>query len=120
MAKSTTKQHRKPGRRNEKTTPPKKAPNTAVTRTASSHSAHKRKTKADQILALLKRPGGASLKAIMSATSWQAHSVRGFISGHLIKKMKLRVESFRRDGERVYAIRSSDQAGNRHARNSLN
>ena len=64
------------------------------------------RTKAAQILALLKRPAGATLKAIMVATGWQAHSVRGFISGHLVKKMKLRVKSFRRDGERVYAIKS--------------
>jgi Protein of unknown function (DUF3489) len=63
-------------------------------------------TKADQILALLRRPSGAALTAIMAETGWQAHSVRGFISGHLVKKMKLRVQSFRRDGERVYAIKS--------------
>ena len=63
-------------------------------------------TKADQILALLRRPSGAALTAIMAETGWQAHSVRGFISGHLVKKMKLRVQSFRQDGERVYAIKS--------------
>ena len=65
-----------------------------------------RATKAAQILALLKQPGGATLNAIVAATGWQAHSVRGFISGHLVKKMKLRVKSLRRDGERVYAIKS--------------
>jgi hypothetical protein len=63
-------------------------------------------TKADQILALLRRPSGATLQSITKATGWQAHSVRGFISGHLVKKMGLRVKSFRRDGERVYAIKS--------------
>jgi hypothetical protein len=62
------------------------------------------KTKAAQILALLKRPAGATLKTIMVVTGWQAHSVRGFISGHLVKKMKLRVKSFRQNGKRVYAI----------------
>jgi hypothetical protein len=41
----------------------------------------------------------------MGATGWQAHSVRGFISGQLGKKLGLRVKSFERDGERVYAIR---------------
>jgi hypothetical protein len=41
----------------------------------------------------------------MSATNWQAHSVRGFISGALTKKMGLTVESFKRpDGARVYRI----------------
>ena len=42
----------------------------------------------------------------MKVTGWQAHSVRGFISGYLVKKMGLRVKSFRRDGERVYAVKS--------------
>ena len=41
----------------------------------------------------------------MKATGWQAHSVRGFISGALGKKMGLKVDSVRReDGERVYSI----------------
>ena len=41
----------------------------------------------------------------MSATGWQAHSVRGFISGSLGKKMGLTVDSFKReDGERGYRI----------------
>ena len=62
-------------------------------------------TKTDQILALLKQPSGATLNQIMEATGWQAHSVRGFISGHVVKKIGLRVESFRRDGERVYSIK---------------
>ena len=58
------------------------------------------------VLDMLKRPDGASLKDIMDATSWQAHSVRGFISGSLTKKMGLNVESFKReDGERAYRTR---------------
>ena len=49
------------------------------------------------------RPDGATLKDIMAATGWQAHSVRGFICGSLGKKMGLTVESFKRpDGERAY------------------
>jgi hypothetical protein len=42
----------------------------------------------------------------MAATGWQAHSVRGFVSGHLLKKMGMRVKSCRRNGERVHAIKS--------------
>jgi hypothetical protein len=57
------------------------------------------------VIELLRQPTGASLKAIMVAIGWQAHSVRGFISGQLGKKMGLRVRSFQRDGERVYAIK---------------
>jgi hypothetical protein len=63
-------------------------------------------TKAEQIIALLRQPSGATLNSIIMATGWQAHSVRGFVSGHLVKKMGLPVKSFRRDGERVYAINS--------------
>jgi hypothetical protein len=65
----------------------------------------RRRTKADQMLDLLNQTSGATLKSIMAATGWQAHSIRGFISGHLVKKMGLRVRSFRRDGDRVYTIR---------------
>src|SRR5260370_5838304 len=62
------------------------------------------KTKADKIIVLLKQPTGATLKAIMVATGWQAHSVRGFVSGYLAKKMGLRVKSYRLDGDRVSSV----------------
>ena len=64
----------------------------------------RRRSKTDQILDLLRQTSGATLKSIMKATGWQAHSVRGFISGYVLKKMGLRVKSSREDGERVYAI----------------
>lgn len=57
------------------------------------------------ILALLRQPNGATLKDLMAATGWQAHSVRGFISGAIVKKMGLKVESQKRaDGERAYSL----------------
>jgi Protein of unknown function (DUF3489) len=62
-------------------------------------------SKTARIIALLRKPKGASLKAIMRATGWQAHSVRGFISGHLKKKLGCKIRSFERDGERVYALK---------------
>jgi hypothetical protein len=62
-------------------------------------------SKTARVIALLRQPAGASLKVIIRATGWQPHSVRGFISGQLGKKMGLRVRSFERDGERVYAIK---------------
>ena len=61
-------------------------------------------SKAATIIALLREPSGGTLKAIMAATGWQSHSVRGFISAQLIKKRKLKVKSFKRKGERVYKI----------------
>ena len=64
-------------------------------------------SKAAQVLEVLKRPGGASLKEIMKATDWQAHSVRGFLSGTLRKKLGLTVESTKADdGGRTYSIKA--------------
>jgi hypothetical protein len=57
------------------------------------------------VLELLRRPEGATLADIQSATGWQPHSVRGFISGALGKKMGLTVESFKTpEGARAYRI----------------
>jgi hypothetical protein len=57
------------------------------------------------VLELLRRPEGATLAEIQSATGWQAHSVRGFISGAITKKMGLAVTSAKReDNVRTYRI----------------
>jgi hypothetical protein len=57
------------------------------------------------VLDLLRRKGGATMAEIQKATDWQAHSVRGFISGALGKKMGLKVDSTRSEsGERCYRI----------------
>lgn len=110
MAKSNKKQNPKVQRGSRKQ-PGKMAPNAAKNaRPDAARSAAKRKTKAGRILALLKQPEGATLKAIMAATGWQAHSVRGFISGQLVKKLGLRVKSLRHQGERIYAIRSQQRS----------
>jgi uncharacterized protein DUF3489 len=62
-------------------------------------------SKKANVLALLRRGEGATLQDLMAATGWQAHSVRGFLSGALGKKMGLAVESAKRDdGARVYSI----------------
>jgi hypothetical protein len=61
-------------------------------------------SKKARILELLKQPDGATLTELMAATEWQAHSVRGFLSGTLGKKMGLTVQSAKRDKERVYII----------------
>ena len=81
---------------------PKKAPK-AVRKAGAARDG----SKAAKIIDLLKRPNGATLAEIMKATDWQAHSVRGFISGSLGKKMGLAVVSAKRpDGERVYSTGS--------------
>ena len=45
--------------------------------------------KSVQIVSLLQRQNGASIPELMKATGWQAHSVRGFISGTLKRKQGL-------------------------------
>ena len=64
-------------------------------------------SKTAQVLALLERSNGASLKELMDATGWQAHSVRGFLSGQVGKKMGRKVDSFAQDGERHYRLKPS-------------
>jgi hypothetical protein len=62
-------------------------------------------SKKAKVLDLMRRKQGATLKEIMKATGWQPHTVRGFVSGTLIKKQGLKVESFRsEEKERTYRI----------------
>jgi hypothetical protein len=63
------------------------------------------KSKTAKVIALLQQPEGATLKSIIRATGWQTHSVRGFISGQLKKKLVLKVRSSKRDGERIYFVK---------------
>jgi hypothetical protein len=63
-----------------------------------------KRTKKAQVIAMLYRAGGASVAEIMSATGWQKHTVSGFLSGTVIRKMGLSVSSSRRDDGRVYRI----------------
>jgi uncharacterized protein DUF3489 len=86
----------------KKASPAKKAP-----KDAKKPAAARDGSKAAKILDLLKRPEGATLAAIMKATDWQAHSVRGFLSGTISKKMGLKVVSIKaEDGERTYSIKA--------------
>ena len=62
-------------------------------------------TKTATLVALLGRSHGATLADLMQASGWQPHSVRGFLSGALGKKMGRTVASIKRaDGQRVYAL----------------
>jgi hypothetical protein len=106
----------KKGKSGKKASPAKKAHKAAPKATskpkvarlkAASEKGVREGSKTETILSLMKRSGGATLKEIMEATSWQPHSVRGFISGTLGKKMGLTVESTKaEDGERTYSIKA--------------
>ena len=61
-------------------------------------------SKIAKVVEMLRKPGGATIKAIMDATDWQAHSVRGAIAGAIKRTMGLKVLAETRDDERVYRI----------------
>lgn len=60
-------------------------------------------TKAATVTKLLSRNRGATLAEVMTATSWQPHSVRAFLSG-LRKKGKVLIKEARKDGETSYRM----------------
>ena len=63
-----------------------------------------RATKQDQVIAMLRSPAGTTIAAMMRATDWQPHSVRGFLAGVVKKKLKLKIKSEKIDDNRVYRI----------------
>jgi hypothetical protein len=82
-------------------------------RSRSAHSSPKTTTRPDtkhaKILAMLRTPAGATVAAIMTATEWQQHSVRGFLAGVVRKKLGLNLVSESTDKGRVYRIKDSRQ-----------
>jgi Protein of unknown function (DUF3489) len=56
------------------------------------------------VIAMLRSPSGATIAAIMKATGWQQHSVRGFLAGVVRKRLKLKLDSKKVDSNRVYQI----------------
>jgi hypothetical protein len=88
------------GKAGKKATPKKKAPKSA-------QNDAREGSKTATILEMLKRPGGASAKELLKATGWQPHSLRGFLSGTVGKKMGLTITSTKgEDGERSYSVKA--------------
>ena len=64
----------------------------------------KRRSKQDAVIAMLRRPEGATVDEVASTTGWQRHTVRGVFSGTLKKKLGLTLASAQEERGRVYRI----------------
>ena len=87
------------------TAKPKKAANAFKKAKPAKAEGVREGSKTAKVLDLLKRPNCATLKELMKATGWQPHSIRGFLSGTVGKKLRLTVTSTKgEDGERRYSL----------------
>jgi hypothetical protein len=77
---------------------------------ASPGPAAKSDTKHARIIAILRSPAGATIAALVTATQWQQHSLRGFLAGVVRKKLGLNLVSEQTDKGRVYRIQDGNGA----------
>jgi hypothetical protein len=90
---------------------PTAATNTAALKAAASlKSPTSSSSKQSAVLKMLYERKGTTIAAIMKATNWQQHSVRGFFAGVVKKKLDLNLVSEKVDGQRIYRIAESGTA----------
>ena len=78
---------------------------------SSAKQTERAETKQARILAMLRTPSGATIDAMMHATGWQPHSVRGFLAGVVRKKLGLNLVSAATEGGRLYRITDLTTSG---------
>jgi outer membrane biosynthesis protein TonB len=71
------------------------------------------RSKQARVIAMLQSPTGTTIAAIMKATGWQPHSVRGFLAGVVRRRLKLTLASKKVNGHRIYQIASDDSGRTR-------
>ena len=82
----------------------RKSRSASKARSKAARSGQRQRSKQAQVLALLRGPSGATIATVMSSTGWQQHTVRAFLAAVVRKKLGLKLESEKADGERVYRI----------------
>lgn len=87
-------------------------PSTEISATEAAKQSKSGATKGDLVLKKLTSSKGANMAALMEATGWQAHSVRGFLSGTVKKKLgRTVVSEVGKDGVRRYRIANTNVGG---------
>jgi hypothetical protein len=93
-------------------------PKGAKTASTGSVKINKKDSKQSRVVEMLRSSTGTTIDAVMKATGWQQHSVRGFFAGVVQKKLRLKLNSEKIDGNRVYRIVEPGSTRSKLARSS--